>query len=339
MPRLENVIINVRDAGGRGREVREFLLVFPGLLTNTSCGGVMRMIEHQLKQKLQRILSGGGGGQSESRLVLAGAGMTVVHHVGGSFESALDDRGQEMAVYVPEDDGIALTTHAAPNFCGDDPEAATLDAEPVQWKQFGGFSGLYNLLDGSLIDEGWLLNHPGKGLEEGDIRSMSGYRYALLEAQVFLDERLWTAFDGAPRKDNKALKVAVRAVGEGESTGVLASPIDMAVRVLAQGVQDELKPHTAKVLADIDAAVDEVATALGSAPEEEALRAALIAKLHTLKRTVHFKAFHPDRAARSGLSVELCTTMAAWLEEVYSYILKRRLGDGGAEGEVVVERA
>ena len=30
-------------------------------------------------------------------------------------------------------------------------------------------------------------------------------------------------------------------------------------------------------------------------------------------------------------------TMAAWLEEVYSYILKRRLRDGG-EAEVSIER-
>ena len=43
---------------------------------------------------------------------------------------------------------------------------------------------------------------------------------------------------------------------------------------------------------------------------------ALIAKLQTLKRTVHFKAFHPDRAARSGMGVEEATTMAAWIEQV-----------------------
>lgn len=129
----------------------------------------------------------------------------------------------------------------------------------------------------------------------------------------------------------------MRSVGDGVSTGRLASPVDMAVRVLAQGVPEELKPHTAKVLADIEAAVEEAAAALGGAPEEEALRAAIVARLQTLKRTVHFKAYHPDRAARSGLGVELATTMAAWLEQVYSYILKRRLG-AASDAEVVVER-
>ena len=339
VPRLENVIINVRDAGGQGRTTREFLLVFPGLLINTRCEEVMRMVEHQLKQRLSRLLA--GGEQSGSRLVLAGAGMTIVQHVGGGFESAVDDNGQESAVYVPEADGITLSVTAAsyegPGATG----RATLEDEPVQWKELGGSSGLYNLLDGSLIAEEELLNHPNKGLESRDVGAMTGFKYALLEAQVYLDERLWKAFDAAPRKDNKALKVAVRAVGEGVSTGVLASPVDMAVRVLAHGVPDDLKPHTAKVLADIDAAVESVATEMGAAPEEEALRLALIAKLHTLKRTVHFKAYHPDRVARSGLGIEEATTMAAWLEEVYTYILKRRLRDGGGsadEGEVVVER-
>jgi len=337
VPRLENVIINVRDAGGGGKTTREFLLVFPGLLTNTRCEAVMRMVEHQLKQKMQRLLSQQAAQQSDTRLVLAGAGLTIVQDVGGHFESATDEDGEETAVYVPED-GATLSTLAASSILG----PADMNAEPVQWKQFGGFSGLYNLLDGSLIDEHWMLNRPGKGLEDRDLRAMTGYKYALLEAQVFLHERLWQAFEAAPRPDNKALKVAVRAVGEGVSTGALASPVDMAVRVLAHGVPDELKPHTARVLADIDAAVEGVAQELGSEPEAEALRAALVARLHTLKRTVHFKTFHPDRAGRVGLGVEQATTMAAWLEEVYSYILKRRLGDGGAaasEAEVVVERA
>ena len=34
VPRLENVIVNIRDAGGQGRMTREFLLVFPAILTN-----------------------------------------------------------------------------------------------------------------------------------------------------------------------------------------------------------------------------------------------------------------------------------------------------------------
>ena len=46
VPRLQNVIVNVRDAGGRGGSVREFLLVFPGIVTNTRTIEVMKMIEH-----------------------------------------------------------------------------------------------------------------------------------------------------------------------------------------------------------------------------------------------------------------------------------------------------
>ena len=112
---------------------------------------------------------------------------------------------------------------------------------------------------------------------------------------------------------------------------------------MALGVHESLKPHTARVLADIEAAVEATAAEMGAEPEEEALRQALVARLSTLKRTVHFKAYHPDRAARSGLGVEDATAMAAWLEEVYTYILRRRLRDGesggGGAGEVVVERA
>ena len=94
------------------------------------------------------------------------------------------------------------------------------------------------------------------------------------------------------------------------------------------------------MLVDINAAVDAVAAEMGEEPDEEALRVALIAKLSTLKRTVHFKTFHPDRAGRSGLGVEMATAMAAWLEEVYTYILRRRLGDGSAVEEgPVFERA
>lgn len=337
--RLENVIVNVRDAGGRGRAVREFLLVFPGLLTNTCCQAVMRMIEYQLKQKLRQLSLGGPSRCAESRLVLAGAGMTVVSDVGGSFESALNDEGEEVQNYVPDNNQIELSTHAATFGTGE--WSADLDTEPVQWKQFGGFCGLYNLLDGSLIDESWTLNHPGKGLEDRDINAMSGFKYALLEAQLFCDERIWAAFDAQPRKDNQALKVAVRGVGDGQSSGQLGSPVDMAVRVLAQGVPDELKPHTAKVVAEIEAAVETVAGEMGADPDEQALRAALVSRLHTLKRTVHFKAYHPDRQRVSGgLNLEHATTMAAWLEEVYSYILRRRLGDGGGgeAAQVVVER-
>eukprot|EP00966_Prymnesium_polylepis_P026755 617774-Prymnesium_polylepis.1 len=294
----------------------------------------MEMVEHQLKQKLHRLLR--GGGQNETRLVLAGAGMTIVQHVGGRFEAAAG--GDE--TYVQDDDGIVLSQRRAsydgPGMGTND----TLDIEPVQFKVWSGETGLYNLLDGSFLDADWLLNRPACGLENKDLRAMTGFKYALLEAQVFLDERLWKAFDAAPREDNKALKVAVRAVGDGVSSGALASPVDMAVRVLAQGVPDELKPHTAQVLVDINAAVDAAAADLGDAPDEEALRLALIARLSTLKRTVHFKTFHPDRAARSGLGVELATKMAAWLEEVYAYILRRRLGDGGdAEEQVTFERA
>ena len=78
---------------------------------------------------------------------------------------------------------------------------------------------------------------------------------------------------------------------------------------------------------------------ISDAPEEEALRKVLIAKLSTLKRTVHFKAYHPDRIARTGLSAEQAHVMSSWLEEVYSYILRRRLRDGhaaAAEEEQVV---
>jgi len=348
VPRLENVIVNVRDANGRAGAVREFLLVFPGLSTNTRTSEVMRMVEHQLKQKLQRTIS--GRAENDTRLVLAGAGLTIVQHVGGHFQQEMDPSmgGAAEARYVPEDDGIVLSTRHAlggtgPGACGN----ATLAAEPVQWKAFSGCSGLYNLLDGSLIDEDELLDHPGKGLEARDVRAMVGYKYALLEAQVFLDERLWSAFDAAPRADAKALKVAVRRIGDGESSGALASPIDMAVRVLAQGVADELKPHTAQVLVDIQQAVEAAADELAEAmpvidstrcsPDEEDLRRALLSRLTTLKRTVHFKAYHPDRTRHSGLSVEHATTMAAWLEEVYTYILRRRLGGEGEE-QVVFER-
>ena len=204
----------------------------------------------------------------------------------------------------------------------------------------GGTTGIYNLLDGSFVDEDELLNHPNKGLEAKDVRGMAGFKYALLEAQMYLDERLWVGFDAAPRADNKALKVAVRAIGDGESSGVLASPVDMTVRVLAQGVPEALKAHTAKVLADIERAVEAVGEEMGEAPDEDALRLALISKLATLKRTVHFKTYHPDRAGKSGLSTEDATTMAAWLEQCYSYVLKKRLKQGGEEAEgAVFERA
>lgn len=128
-------------------------------------------------------------------------------------------------------------------------------------------------------------------------------------------------------------------MGDGESSSALASPVDMAVRVLAQGVPDALKPHTAQVLKDIDDAVESVASALGEEPDEQTLREALLARLSTLKRTKHFKTYHPDRAGRSGLDSEQCTSMAAWLEEVYTYILRRRLGGASEAPEVVVERA
>ena len=171
--KLDNVIINVRDAGGRGRTVREFLLVFPGLVTNTKVSEVMRMVEHQLKQKLVRLQL---GDHTETRLVLAGAGMTVVHHVGGRFENVHSDEDtQGEAVYVP-DDGITLNTRRAsydgPGMGTND----TLSEEPVQWKAWSGETGLYNLLDGSFLDDTWLLNHPGKGLEERDIKAMPGYK-------------------------------------------------------------------------------------------------------------------------------------------------------------------
>jgi hypothetical protein len=82
-----------------------------------------------------------------------------------------------------------------------------------------------------------------------------------------------------------------------------------------------------------------VAAEMGEEAEAAVVRQALIARLSTIKRTVHFKQYHPDRAARSGLSVEQATTLSAWLEEVYSYILRRRLGDRRAGDEqVVVER-
>ena len=338
--KLETLIVNCRDAAGRGGAVREFILVFPGLLSNTRTGEVMRMVEHQLKQKLRSI--GNNDKPSETRLVLAGAGMTVVQNVGGGFESSIDDHtGQEVGVYVPEDNSIALSSHSV-GFMGPATETSgsgpTLQEEPVQWKQFGGWSGLYNLLDGSFLEERELLSHPGKGLEEKDVNAMVGYRYALLEAQLYLMESLWHAFNAAPRANNKAVKVAVREVGDGVSTGVLSSPVDMAVRVLAQSVPEPLKPHTAKVISEIEEAVDEVATQMDG-HAEETLRFALIQKLKSLKRTVHFKTYHPDRRAKSGLSIEEATTMAAWLEEVYSYILKRRLKDGGGDerDKVVVE--
>lgn len=335
VPRLDNVVVNVRDAGGRGNTVREFLLVFPAVTTNTPVKEVMRMIEHQLKQKLRRLQL--GGANEETRLVLAGAGMTIVQHLGGSFQEA--GEGQQ-ALYVPEDDSVRLTTHRGAAYDGEALHTALSD-EPVQWKTWGGTTGVYNLLDGSFVDECELLNHANKGLEAKDVRAMAGFKYALLEAQVYLDERLWVAFDAAPRADNKALKVAVRAIGDGESSGVLASPVDMTVRVLSQGVSDALKPHTAKVLEDIERVVEAAGEEMGEAPDEEALRLLLITKLSTLKRTVHFKAYHPDRASRSGLGVEDATTMAAWLEQLYSYMLKRRLKQGGdAEGEgAVFERA
>jgi hypothetical protein len=113
VPRLENVIVNVRDAAGGGRDTRECLLVFPALLTNTRTSEVMRMIEHQLKQKLRR-LSIAERQASETRLTLAGAGLTVVEHVGGSFQeevSAMYPGEDAAGIYVPEVPDAAIEHH------------------------------------------------------------------------------------------------------------------------------------------------------------------------------------------------------------------------------------
>ena len=56
----------------------------------------------------------------------------------------------------------ATPRHATPR------RSTPLHPTPHPW-QFGGFCGLYNLLDGSHIDEHWLLSHPDKGLEARDL--------------------------------------------------------------------------------------------------------------------------------------------------------------------------
>ena len=138
VPKLDNVVVNVRDAGGAGKTTREFLLVFPGIVTNVRTSEVMRMVEHQLRKKFHQHQL---GQRAETRLVLAGAGMTVVQHVGGRFE--LGGPNSDEAVYVQDDDdSTAITLQRAYQLGPGSVGNATLEVEPIQWKTFSGCSGL-----------------------------------------------------------------------------------------------------------------------------------------------------------------------------------------------------
>ena len=91
------------------------------------------------------------------------------------------------------------------------------------------------------------------------------------------------------------------------------APSGLCVRCLARRVPDALKPHTARVLADINAGVDAVVVELGDAPEEEALASAARKAAEMMKRPASFVGLYDDSA--SGASDASLVAFAAFAEE------------------------
>lgn len=317
-PDLEYMIVNMREAlpEASGRRPREFLLVFPGFPVTASVTEGMRAVERQLRSAIStrsKALEAGHRGESEAMLPLtfAGAGMTIVRDLGGTFEQRQktgrcgETLSELEVVFVPgggtEEGGECVVPQFA--FRGHSqsqdetfPLLSGRTAPPVQFCIPYTYrkTGLFNLREGLFMSRQLLFNMPGLGFEPQDLQKMP---FALLEAQVHLAEELWRIFGGVAREKSGQVAVEVRELHFGVTTGAISSPVNFLVTACAQGVKEEngVRAAAVEMLGDFKAAVGRVAAEIEAQnlPEGDArslVRAAVKAEHRRL-----LLRWHPDK--------------------------------------------